>query len=315
MLFFWGLALVPLAQAIALAFIAPLIALFLAAIFLGETIGPRAIIASLIALGGVAIIFVGQAQADLGDEAVRGSIAILASAVCYAVNIILMRRQALVAKPIEIAFFQNLIVAILLLAAWPFVGGADFPPSAQIPFVLLRLLSTASLLLLAWPMPGPEASYLAATELRIPGPCCSLLVFGETSPFSLGGRALSSRMLLCGRPAIALPASQPPLRIVMAWLYLIVAAFRIRLHPRCVPSRFRTCPDTCRSGLVDRSMACSNSATRSIPMGTAYAVWGGIGAVGTVAVGMAFYAEPTTTIRLLLILAIVAAIAALKLTA
>ena len=50
-------------------------------------------------------------------------------------------------------------------------------------------------------------------------------------------------------------------------------------------------------------------------MGTAYAVWGGIGAVGTVIVGMAFFDEPTTTIRLLLILAIVAAIAALKLTA
>ena len=38
-------------------------------------------------------------------------------------------------------------------------------------------------------------------------------------------------------------------------------------------------------------------------MGTAYAVWGGIGAVGTVIVGMAFFDEPTTTLRLLLILA------------
>ena len=63
------------------------------------------------------------------------------------------------------------------------------------------------------------------------------------------------------------------------------------------------------------SMALLEYASRSIPMGTAYAVWGGIGAVGTVIVGMAFYSEPTTTIRLLLILAIVAAIAALKLTA
>lgn len=63
------------------------------------------------------------------------------------------------------------------------------------------------------------------------------------------------------------------------------------------------------------SMGLLELASRSIPMGTAYAVWGGIGAVGTVAVGMAFYAEPTTTLRLILILAIVAAIAALKLTA
>jgi quaternary ammonium compound-resistance protein SugE len=54
---------------------------------------------------------------------------------------------------------------------------------------------------------------------------------------------------------------------------------------------------------------------RSIPMGTAYAVWGGIGAVGTVAVGMAFYGEPTTALRLVLIALIVGAIAALKVTA
>jgi quaternary ammonium compound-resistance protein SugE len=50
-------------------------------------------------------------------------------------------------------------------------------------------------------------------------------------------------------------------------------------------------------------------------MGTAYAVWGGIGAVGTVMVGMAYFDEPTTTVRLLLILCIVACIGALKLTA
>ena len=41
-------------------------------------------------------------------------------------------------------------------------------------------------------------------------------------------------------------------------------------------------------------------------MGTAYAVWGGIGAIGTVIVGMLWFGEPATTIRMLLILAIVA---------
>ena len=68
-------------------------------------------------------------------------------------------------------------------------------------------------------------------------------------------------------------------------------------------------------GSVTASMGLLEVAARSIPMGTAYAVWGGIGAVGTVIVGMALFDEPATTIRLLLILAIVAAIAALKLTA
>jgi len=193
-LFFWGLARVPLAQAIALAFIAPLIAIFLAAGFLRETIGPRTIGASLIAFAGVMLIFVGQAQADLGHEALLGSFAILASAICYAVNIILMRQQALVAGPIEIAFFQNLIVAAMLLAAWPAMGGADFPPAEQIPFVLLAsFLSTASLLLLSWAYARAEASYLAATEYTsfLWAMLFGWLVFGESvSLYTLAGAAL-----------------------------------------------------------------------------------------------------------------------------
>jgi quaternary ammonium compound-resistance protein SugE len=63
------------------------------------------------------------------------------------------------------------------------------------------------------------------------------------------------------------------------------------------------------------SMALLELAARSIPMGTAYAVWGGIGAVGTVLVGIFFFSEPSSLVRILLIFAIVAAIAGLKLTA
>jgi len=66
---------------------------------------------------------------------------------------------------------------------------------------------------------------------------------------------------------------------------------------------------------VTISMGLLELAARNIPMGTAYAVWGGIGAVGTVIVGIAFFNEPGTMIRVLLILAIVAAIAGLRLTA
>ena len=61
------------------------------------------------------------------------------------------------------------------------------------------------------------------------------------------------------------------------------------------------------------SMALLELASRSIPMGTAYAVWGGIGAVGTVIVGLIWFSEPSSLIRILLILAIVGAIAGLRL--
>ncbi len=103
----------------------------------------------------------------------------------------------------------------------------------------------------------------------------------------------------------------------MAWLLLIIGGlFEVGFTTalRHVDG-FRNLPWTLAFlASVAVSMALLELASRSIPMGTAYAVWGGIGAVGTVLVGMAFYAEPSTTIRLLLILAIVAAIAALRLT-
>ncbi len=103
----------------------------------------------------------------------------------------------------------------------------------------------------------------------------------------------------------------------MAWLLLIIGGlFEVGFTTslRFVDG-FRNLPWTLAFlGSVAVSMALLEYSARSIPMGTAYAVWGGIGAAGTVLVGMAFFDEPTTTLRLLLILAIVGAIAALKLT-
>lgn len=56
-------------------------------------------------------------------------------------------------------------------------------------------------------------------------------------------------------------------------------------------------------------------AMRSLPTGTVYAVWVGIGAVGTVVVGIAFLGEPATLPRLLSISLIILGIAGLKLSA
>jgi quaternary ammonium compound-resistance protein SugE len=53
-------------------------------------------------------------------------------------------------------------------------------------------------------------------------------------------------------------------------------------------------------------------ALRSIPVGTGYAVWVGIGAVGTAAYGMAVLGEPATVARLLCLVAIVGGVVGLK---
>jgi quaternary ammonium compound-resistance protein SugE len=61
------------------------------------------------------------------------------------------------------------------------------------------------------------------------------------------------------------------------------------------------------------SMGLLGLALRALPLGTAYAVWTGIGTVGTAAVGIALFREPATVGRLLSIALIVAGIIGLKL--
>jgi quaternary ammonium compound-resistance protein SugE len=104
----------------------------------------------------------------------------------------------------------------------------------------------------------------------------------------------------------------------MPWLWLIVGGmFEVGFTTslRFVDS-FRNLPWTLAFlASVAVSMGLLEIASRSIPMGTAYAVWGGIGAVGTVVVGILWFHEPATIVRLLLLLAIVASISALRLTA
>ena len=104
----------------------------------------------------------------------------------------------------------------------------------------------------------------------------------------------------------------------MAWILLILGGlFEIGFTTslRYVDG-FRNIPWTIAFLIsVAISMALLEYAARTIPMGTAYAVWAGIGAIGTVAVGMLWFGEPATTLRMLLILGIVACIAGLRLTA
>jgi S-adenosylmethionine uptake transporter len=192
-LFFWGIGRVPLAQSIALTFIAPLIAMLLAALFLDERIGPRSILGSVVAFGGVVIIVVGQARANVGSGVLLGIAAIIGSALCYAGNIVLMRRQALAAKPLEINFFQSLTVMALWLLAIPVAGLPAWPDGQWTWILVASLLSTAGTLLFAWAYARGPASYLAATEYSafLWASLMGWLVFHErVSIFTLAGAIL-----------------------------------------------------------------------------------------------------------------------------
>ena len=102
----------------------------------------------------------------------------------------------------------------------------------------------------------------------------------------------------------------------MPWLLLIVGGlFEVGFTTslRFVDG-FRNVPWTIAFLIsVAISMGLLEVASRAIPMGTAYAVWGGIGALGTVLVGIAWFGEPFGPVRLLLIFGLVACIAGLRL--
>ncbi|MEA3039886.1 MAG: S-adenosylmethionine uptake transporter [Sphingomonadales bacterium] len=207
-LFFWGLARVPMAQAIALAFIAPLIALYLAALFLKEKIQLRAILASLLGFAGVIAILAGQIDAHLGPEALRGSIAILLSACLYAGNIVLMRRQAQLAGPVEVAFFMSAIMSTCFLVAAPWL--AEWPGRAYFPALIsAALLAFGSLMLLAWAYARAEAQHLAPVEYTgfVWAAFFGWTVFAEpVRPFTLAGAAMI--VAACWVAARAVPAAE-----------------------------------------------------------------------------------------------------------
>ncbi|RIV25622.1 QacE family quaternary ammonium compound efflux SMR transporter [Fibrisoma montanum] len=101
----------------------------------------------------------------------------------------------------------------------------------------------------------------------------------------------------------------------MAWFFLILAGlFEVG---------FTTClklSDNFRHlGWAGGFLVCAvlsfyflNKASVTIPLGTAYAVWTGIGAVGTVLVGMGFFREPTDFWRLFFIALLIGSVIGLK---
>ncbi|QAY76738.1 DMT family transporter [Sphingosinicella sp. BN140058] len=160
--FFWGIARMPLAEAVALTFVAPLVSLYLAAAILDEPVGKQAVLASLVGFAGVLLI-VATRTGDAGGRDWWGVASVLTSAMLYAYNIILMRQQALVAKPLEIAFYQYVVVVATLAVAAPFL--ATPPAAGHWPNLFVAaILALISLMLLAWAYARAEAHRLAPVE-------------------------------------------------------------------------------------------------------------------------------------------------------
>ena len=163
LLFFWGLVRVPMAEGVALSFLSPIIALLLAAPMLGEKVGKSAVGACLLAFSGVIVIVLGKAHEGGGPAALHGAIAIIIAGVFYAYNLVLLRRSALLAGPIEITFFTNLVFAGLYSLGSPI--GATLLPLRWLPLIGAAAgLAIVSSLLLAWAYARAEAQALVPLE-------------------------------------------------------------------------------------------------------------------------------------------------------
>lgn len=161
--FFWGIVRVPLAEGIAITFVAPLVGLYLARVMLGEEIVPRAIIGSLLGLAGVGVILGAKLRPGYDEQVLFGMAALLGSAFFYGVNLVLQRRQALLATPLEVAFFQSLLVFLMLALAAPFL--AEVPDVGRVPEVLgIAVLSLSAVALMSWAYGRAQAQVLLPVE-------------------------------------------------------------------------------------------------------------------------------------------------------
>ena len=191
-LWFWAIARVPLAEAIALSFIAPLIAIYLASLLLGEQVRSTALLGSMLGLAGVALMLVTRATGRYDEDVLWGMGAVLVSAVLYAGNLVLMRKQAQIASPVEVGFFQNLTTFAFLALAAPFF--AVLPDAVHAPAIVISAaLALLSLMLLSWAYARAEAQSLVVVEYTgfLWGALFGWLFFAETLGWwVLGGAGL-----------------------------------------------------------------------------------------------------------------------------
>jgi S-adenosylmethionine uptake transporter len=210
LLFFWGLVRVPMAQGVALTFLAPLVALYLAAAMLGERIRRSAILGSAIASIGVFVIAWGQAKAGASSDTLMGSGAIILASFLYGYSLILLRKQAQVADPVEVTLFTGGVIGMLLLIGAPWF--AVVPTVSQLPAIgVATLLGTFSAAALAWAYGRAEAQILAPVEYTafIWAAILGWLVFGEhVSLYTVAGAGLIIAGCLAAIRGTAAPAPQ-----------------------------------------------------------------------------------------------------------
>ncbi|WP_341235484.1 multidrug efflux SMR transporter [uncultured Sulfitobacter sp.] len=102
----------------------------------------------------------------------------------------------------------------------------------------------------------------------------------------------------------------------MAWFLLVLAGlFEVgwAVGLKYTEGFTRPWPTVLTAASMIVSLVLLGLALRSIPLGTGYAIWTGIGTIGTVIFGIVYFAEPATAARMFCVLLILSGIVGLKL--
>jgi quaternary ammonium compound-resistance protein SugE len=105
--------------------------------------------------------------------------------------------------------------------------------------------------------------------------------------------------------------------LVMSWFLLVVAGLLEVAWASVLPSTAgltRLLPTAAFLGLLAASMFLLAKAAETIPLGTAYGVWVGIGAVGAAVVGIAVHGDPAGPARIAFLVLLVVSVVGLKAT-
>ena len=103
----------------------------------------------------------------------------------------------------------------------------------------------------------------------------------------------------------------------MAWVYLVIAGLLEvgwAVGLKYTEGFTRPLPSAVTLGLMVASFLLLSAAVKTLPVGTAYAVWTGIGTAGAALLGMLLLDEPRTAARLLFIGLVLAGVAGLRAT-
>lgn len=161
--FFWSLSVLPLAEAIAISFVAPLLIPFFARAILGERINPRSVMALVLGFCGVLVATLGAPDAGGGSKRILGIAAILIAAVAYALSVTLLRGRAGKDGPPVVgllaAFIPGMIIAV------PAIATGDAPRVSDLPmFALMGAFGAGGMYFLVKGYAGAEAQKLAPLE-------------------------------------------------------------------------------------------------------------------------------------------------------